>query len=107
MHKLADVLAGKDSETIFAFFMALVTGHLMSEARQAAHSGDIGRADRFARLSSSVTERITVAQAYNLDRKQTVLSILGRSQGSVPRHGLDVHSASMRRASAVEPGQLF
>jgi DNA polymerase-3 subunit delta' len=76
MHKLADVLAGKDSETIFAFFLALVTGHMMGEARRAAYSGDLERADRFARLSSSVTERITVAQAYNLDRKQTVLSIL-------------------------------
>ncbi|MDW5313640.1 DNA polymerase III subunit delta' [Rhizobium sp. PL01] len=76
MHKLAEVLAGKDSETIFAFFLALVTGHMMDEARRAAHSGDLHRADRFARLSSSVTERITVAQAYNLDRKQTVLSIL-------------------------------
>lgn len=76
MHKLADVLAGKDSETIFAFFLALVTGHMMGEARRAAHSGDLDRADRFARLSSSVTERITVAQVYNLDRKQTVLSIL-------------------------------
>jgi DNA polymerase-3 subunit delta' len=76
MHKLADVLAGKDSETIFAFFLALVTGHMMGEARRAAYSGDLERADRFARLSSGVTERITVAQAYNLDRKQTVLSIL-------------------------------
>jgi len=76
MHKLADVLAGKDSETIFVFFLALVTGHMMGEARRAAHSGDLDRADRYARLSSSVTERITVAQAYNLDRKQTVLSIL-------------------------------
>ncbi|WP_438748495.1 DNA polymerase III subunit delta' [Pararhizobium sp. O133] len=76
MHKLADVLAGKDSETIFEFFTALVTAHIMREARNAAHTGDIGRAERFARLSAGIGERISVAQAYNLDRKQTVLSIL-------------------------------
>lgn len=76
MHKLAEVLAGKDSETIFDFFVALVTGYVMGEARKAARDGDIDQADRFARLSSGVTERISVAQAYNLDRKQTVLMIL-------------------------------
>ncbi|HTO30673.1 MAG TPA: DNA polymerase III subunit delta' [Pararhizobium sp.] len=76
MHKLADVLAGKDSETIFEFFTALVTAHIMREARSAAHAGDIDRAERFARLSAGITERISVAQAYNLDRKQTILSIL-------------------------------
>jgi DNA polymerase-3 subunit delta' len=76
MHKLAEVLAAKDSETIFDFFSALVTGYVMGEARKAARDGDIDRADRFARLSSGVTERISVAQAYNLDRKQTVLMIL-------------------------------
>jgi DNA polymerase-3 subunit delta' len=76
MHKLADVLAGKDSETIFEFFSALVTAHIMREARTAARVGDIGRADRFARLFAGINERISVAQAYNLDRKQTILSIL-------------------------------
>ncbi|OBZ94170.1 DNA polymerase III subunit delta' [Pararhizobium polonicum] len=76
MHKLAEVLAGKDSETIFEFFVALVTGYVMDEARKAARTGEIDRADRFARLSSGVTERISVAQGYNLDRKQTVLMIL-------------------------------
>lgn len=76
MHKLAEVLAGKDSETIFDFFVALVTGYVMVEARKAARDGDIDQADRFARLSSGVTERISVAQAYNLDRKQTVLMVL-------------------------------
>lgn len=34
------------------------------------------RAERFARLSVSVTERLTVSDAYNLDRKQTILSLL-------------------------------
>lgn len=76
MHKLADVLSAKDSETIFDFFSALVTSHVMGEARKAAAAGDIARAERFARLSTTIAERLSLAQAYNLDRKQTVLSIL-------------------------------
>lgn len=76
MHKLADVLSGKDSETIFDFFCALVSGHIMRVARQAAAAGDITQAERFARLSTTIGDRLVLAQAYNLDRKQTVLSIL-------------------------------
>ncbi|WP_455271612.1 DNA polymerase III subunit delta' [Rhizobium herbae] len=76
MHKLADVLAGKDSETIFDFFAALVTSHIMNQAKEAAHRGDIVTAERHARLSAGITERLSVAQAYNLDRKQTILAIL-------------------------------
>ncbi|HEV7305835.1 DNA polymerase III subunit delta' [Ensifer sp.] len=76
MHKLADVLAGKDSETIFDFFQALASDRIMREAREAAVAGDIMRAERFARLSAAVTERLTVSDAYNLDRKQTILSLL-------------------------------
>ncbi len=76
MHRLADVLSAKDSETIFDFFTSHVGDHLMAQARAAAIAGDIGRAERFARLSATLTERIAIAQGYNLDRKQTVLSVL-------------------------------
>ncbi|GCA51903.1 DNA polymerase III subunit tau [Sinorhizobium sp. KGO-5] len=76
MHKLADVLSGKDSETIFDFFSSLLSGRIMRMAREAAIAGDVGAAERFARLSSTVGERLTLTAAYNLDRKQTVLSLL-------------------------------
>lgn len=76
MHKLADVLSAKDSETIFDFFTSLLTGRLMREARDAAVAGDIMRAERFARLSATTGERLTISDAYNLDRKQTILSLL-------------------------------
>jgi DNA polymerase-3 subunit delta' len=33
-------------------------------------------ADRQARLSSDIAAEVATAQAYNLDRKQTILSIL-------------------------------
>lgn len=76
MHKLADILSAKDSETIYDFFSSLFTGHVMRLAREAAVAGDIGRAERFATLSGSFTERLTLSEAYNLDRKQTILSLL-------------------------------
>jgi DNA polymerase III subunit delta' len=76
MHKLADILAAKDAETIFDFFSALIGNHVIDAARTAARSGDIIRAERFARFSASLNERLTISEAYNLDRKQTVLSLL-------------------------------
>lgn len=76
MHKLADVLAQKDSDVILAFFTEHVTDHLIASARQAAMHGDLYRADQLSRLSTSLTEKMTVAQAYNLDKKQTVISVL-------------------------------
>ena len=74
MHKLADILSAKDSETIYDFFSSLVTGLLAGSGCKSA--GDIQRAERFARLSSSFAERIALGDAYNLDRKQTILSLL-------------------------------
>ncbi|APG84624.1 DNA polymerase III subunit delta' [Sinorhizobium americanum] len=76
MYKLADILSAKDSETIYDFFSSLATGRVMRLARDAAIAGDIHRAERFARLSSSFSERLTISDAYNLDRKQTILSLL-------------------------------
>lgn len=76
MHKLADVLAQKDGDIVLGFFMEHVTEALMDRAKAAAMAGDLNAAERHARLSSSLTDRITVAQAYNLDKKQMVLSIL-------------------------------
>jgi DNA polymerase-3 subunit delta' len=76
MHRLADVLSGKDSDVIFGFFLDHLSNHLISQARAAAIAGDLRRADRQAKLVSDITEKIGTAQAYNLDRKQTLLSIL-------------------------------
>ncbi|OQP88138.1 DNA polymerase III subunit delta' [Rhizobium rhizosphaerae] len=76
MHRLADVLSGRDSETIFDFFTVLIETHVRDAARQAAMAGDLGRADRLAQLSGALTEKLATAAAYNLDRKQTVLSLI-------------------------------
>ncbi|MCO5733813.1 DNA polymerase III subunit delta' [Rhizobium sp. SSA_523] len=76
MHRLADVLAGKDNDLIFSFFLDHLRDHLIARARTAAMAGDLPLADRVSRLTSEVTERISIAQGYNLDRKQTILSLL-------------------------------
>ena len=76
MHRLADALSAKDSDTIFGFFIAHAGDDLVARARAAAMGGDLAGADRLARLYSDMTERLAVSQAYNLDRKQTILSLL-------------------------------
>lgn len=76
MHRLSDVLSAKDNDVIFGFFLDHLRDHLMERARHAALSGDLMAADRASRLSSEIGERIGISQAYNLDRKQTILSLL-------------------------------
>ncbi len=76
VHKLADVLSARDSDIVFSFFCQHASDFVTDAARAAALQGDIVRADRLAQLSSLLTERIGVAQAYNLDRKQTIISLL-------------------------------
>lgn len=76
MHKLADVLSAKDSDVIYNFFLEHLSEFLMDNARSAAMSGDLSRADRLSKLSSSIVEKLGIATAYNLDRKQSLLEVL-------------------------------
>ena len=83
VHKLADVLSAKDSDTLFSFFCQHATDFVTGAARTAAFSGDIARADRLARLSLQLGERIAIAQGYNLDRKQTIITVLDDIRASL------------------------
>ncbi len=76
MHRLADVLSAKDNDVIFGFFLDHLRESLVARARAAAHAGDLAAADRASRLSSEIGERIAISQGYNLDRKQTIISLL-------------------------------
>ncbi|MBB3591239.1 DNA polymerase-3 subunit delta' [Rhizobium sp. BK529] len=76
MHRLADALSGKESDTIFDFFVSHVGDDVMNRARIAAGEGQIAAAERLARLYSEITEKLTVSAAYNLDRKQTIMEVL-------------------------------
>ena len=77
MHRLADALSAKDSDTIFGFFVSHIGDDIAERARAAALGGYLGMAERLARLHSETTERLNVSQAYNLDRKQTLITVLG------------------------------
>lgn len=76
MHKLADVLAAKDAEIIHAFFIGHVSEEMTRMAREQAMAGNLAEADRLSRLSSDLGQRIAISQGFNLDKKQTILSIL-------------------------------
>ena len=77
IHRLAEVLAGKDREDAFDFFADHVGQYVAAQARRSALAGDHLRADRLSRLHAALFERLAIADGYNLDRKQTVLSLLG------------------------------
>lgn len=76
MYKIAEALSGKDSEVALGFFVEHLGDHLAETARRLALSGDLASAEHYARLTSVINEQLTVASAYNLDRKQTMLDVL-------------------------------
>lgn len=76
MHKIADAVAARGSETLYGFFIDHAGDHVASAARLAAGQGDLNRAFRLSNLHAALAERAMVSDAYNLDRKQTVLSLL-------------------------------
>lgn len=77
MHKIADAVAARGNDTLYGFFIDHTGEHVAAAANRAAMDGDIDRAYRLSNLHASIAERTAVADAYNLDRKQTVLSLLG------------------------------
>ncbi|TPW31333.1 DNA polymerase III subunit delta' [Pararhizobium mangrovi] len=74
MHRLADTLSARDRETAYAFFRSEVVEWIEKRAREAAGRGRIREAAGLAALVSQLGERWREADAYNLDRKQTILS---------------------------------
>ncbi len=76
MHRLADALSAKASDVAFEFFADRIESFLLQSAKQQAIAGNLARADRLSRLYSAVSERLSIAEGYNLDRKQTVISLL-------------------------------
>ena len=83
MHRLADTLAKRDNETVFAFLLAHVEEDVRSRAREAAMGGEIARAERLSALSLELGNDVATADAYNLDRKQLVLDLLTRIRAAV------------------------
>lgn len=75
VHKLADSLVARDRETAYEFFTDYMLERIRKAAREAADHGDLRASEQWARLSAEQTESLTTARVYNLDRKQSVLSL--------------------------------
>jgi DNA polymerase-3 subunit delta' len=75
IHALSDLLTAKDREEAFQFFCDHVERALAERAREAALQGQLERADALARLATRTGEDLATAEAFNLDRKQTILSL--------------------------------
>lgn len=78
IHSVADALLQRGRETAAALFRDALLGRLADDARRAAMEGEGASAERFAALWQSETARWREASAYNLDRKQTILTFFQR-----------------------------
>lgn len=73
IHKLAETLSTRDRDVAYQFFVGHVLDRVQKTAVALAEAGDLNRAERFALLASALSEHFKTAEAYNLDRKQTVI----------------------------------
>jgi len=75
MHQLADTLAARDRDTAYQFFKETVAEWVEKRARETALGGNPAKGAELAGLASKIEQDLMEADAYNLDRKQTVLSV--------------------------------
>lgn len=75
LHRLAESLAKKDQETSYHFFVDHIITHTMEQAKSMAIAGQIGKASELAELSDKLGQHKAEADTYNLDRKQTLLTL--------------------------------
>lgn len=75
IHALADTLTAKDRDTAFRFFTDYLMDRIATSAQQDALQGDLATSEKWARLSVQLRENLTTAKIYNLDRKQTIISL--------------------------------
>ncbi len=78
VHALLDGLGQKGREAAFDLFRDRLFGRLADEAHRAANEGRARHAADLAAFCLSEQARWREAAAYNLDRKQTILSFLDR-----------------------------
>lgn len=75
-HKLAEVAGNRKSEIHRDILRELVLDRLRSEATRAARQGRLREAERIASADMAIQDRMRMADAYNLDRKQDFLTLL-------------------------------
>lgn len=75
IHTLADSMTARDRETAYAFFTGYAADRIVALANKAAAAGDLHTAQHWSSVSSDLQEKLAIAEGYNLDRKQTILSV--------------------------------
>lgn len=75
VHKLAESLAAKDQEISYHFLTDHLISHVVSQAKQAAIAGNSNVSARLADLYDRLQAHKSDADTYNLDKKQTLLTM--------------------------------
>ncbi|WP_223477784.1 DNA polymerase III subunit delta' [Oricola indica] len=76
-HKLAEIAGARKNEIHRDILRELVLDRLRDRATQAARSGQLRAAERIATADMALQDRMRMSDAFNLDRKQDFLSLLG------------------------------
>lgn len=79
-HALATALSGRDAEIQYDLFLDDLLARIAVKARLAAEQGNANEANRWSLLWQEMQNEARDAAAFNLDRKQTVLIFLERTQ---------------------------
>lgn len=77
-HRLADAVAGRGRDAALDIMKAHAFDMLSEAARVAARGGDLDRADRLSSAWGAARRMDEDAMAFNLDRKQHALEMIGR-----------------------------
>ncbi|QND52896.1 DNA polymerase III subunit delta' [Phyllobacterium sp. 628] len=77
-HALGTALSGRDSEIQFDLFLEDIFARIAAKARDAADRGAVGEANQWSNLWQEMQTEARDSDAFNLDRKQTVLIFLDR-----------------------------
>ena len=75
-HKLAEIAGNRKSDVHRDILRELVLDRMRAEATAAARTGRMRAAERIAAADMAMQERMRMADAFNLDRKQDFLTLL-------------------------------
>jgi DNA polymerase-3 subunit delta' len=87
-YRLADAVSGKDQAIQFSLFNNGVLEFVEGRAGKAAENGDVSSAGRFGTLWQELRRQIVETDAFNLDRRQHVVSVIGRVREIVHSGGM-------------------
>jgi DNA polymerase-3 subunit delta' len=77
-YRLADAVSGRDQAIQFSLFNSGMLEFVEARAARAAEGGDVFFAGRLGALWQELRQQITETDAFNLDRRQHVVSAIGR-----------------------------